>query len=103
MGVHRERLAASKAHSRFVQGARTALRRMGRKVPDGSEISPTIIGAQPLPSAVPPMIEEAFGYKGALRFVAFGYSPRGRSAESITPRELERFLTLKRAIVLQPR
>jgi hypothetical protein len=74
MGVHRERLAASRAHRRFVKGARAGLQRMGRNVP--SEISPTMIGAQQLSLPAPPMMEEAFGYRGALRFVAFGYSPR---------------------------
>jgi hypothetical protein len=37
-----------------------------------------MVGAKPLPFAAPPMMEEAFGYRGALRFVAFGYSPRSR-------------------------
>ena len=78
MGVHRERLAASKAHSRFVEGAKSALQRMGCAVPGASGISPTMIGAQPLSFAAPPMMEEAFGYGGALRYVAFGYSPRTR-------------------------
>lgn len=78
MGVHRERLAASKAHSRFVEGAKSALQRMGCAVPGASGISPTMIGAQPVSFAAPPMMEEAFGYGGALRFVAFGYSPRTR-------------------------
>jgi len=78
MGVHRERLAASKAHSRFVEGAKSALQRMGCVVPGPSGISPTMIGAQPLSFAAPPMMEEAFGYGGAFRFVAFGYSPRTR-------------------------
>jgi hypothetical protein len=76
MGVHRERLAASKAHSRFVEGAKSALQRMGCAVPGASGISPTMIGAQPLSFAAPPMMETAFGYRGTLRFVAFGYSPR---------------------------
>lgn len=76
MGIHRQRLAASKAHRRFVEGAKTTLQRMGRVVPRGSEISPTMIGAQRLLLAAPPKMEEAFGYRGTLRFVAFGYSPR---------------------------
>jgi hypothetical protein len=78
MGVHRERLAASKAHSRFVEGAKSAFQRMGRRVPGASEISPMNFGALPLSFAAPPMMEEAFGYNGALRFVVFGYSPRTR-------------------------
>jgi hypothetical protein len=76
MGVHRERLAASKAHSRFVEGAKSALQMMGCAGPGASGISPTMIGAQPLSFAAPPMMEEAFGYRGTLRFVTFGYSPR---------------------------
>jgi hypothetical protein len=76
MGIHRQRLASSKAHKRFVDGAKTALQRMGLGVSGGSEISPTMIGAQPVPLAAPPQMEEAFGYRGTLRFVAFGYSPR---------------------------
>jgi hypothetical protein len=78
MGVHRERLAASKAHIRFVEGAKSALQRMGCGVPGASGISPTMIGAQPLSFAAPPVMEEALGYRGLLRFVAFGYSPRTR-------------------------
>lgn len=78
MGIHRERLAASKAHRRFVEGAKSALQKMGCAFPSASGISPTIIGAQPLSFAAPPMMEEALGYGGALRFVAFGYSPRTR-------------------------
>src|SRR5690242_7340456 len=78
MGVHRERLAASKAHRRFVGGIRAVLRRMGRPLPSPSDISPTMIGAKPLSFVAPPMTEETFGYRGSLRFVAFGYSPRTR-------------------------
>lgn len=78
MGVHRERLAASKAHRRFVGGTRAALRRMGHSVPSPSEFSPTMIGVKPLSFVAPPMMEDAFGYRGRLRFVAFGYSPRTR-------------------------
>jgi hypothetical protein len=79
MGVHRERLAASMAHRHFVEGARAALLRMGRAVPIPSDISPVMVGAKPLPFAAPSMMEEALGYRGALRFVAFGYSPRTRT------------------------
>lgn len=76
MGIHRERLAASRAHRRFVEGARAALQRLGPTVPIPSDISPAMVGAKPLPFTAPPMMEEAFGYRGALRFVTFGYSPR---------------------------
>lgn len=78
MGVHCERLAASKAHWRFVGGIRAALRRMGRPLPSPSDISPPMMAAKLLSLAAPPMMEEAFGYRGRLRFVAFGYSPRTR-------------------------
>lgn len=78
MGVHRERLAASRAHRSFVEGARAALQSPGRTAPVPSDISPVMVGAKPLPFAAPPMMEEAFGYRGKLRFVAFGYSPRTR-------------------------
>ena len=78
MGVHRERLAASRAHRSFVEGASAALQRLCRTVPIPSDLSPVMVGAKPLPFAAPPMMENAFGYRGALRFVAFGYSPRTR-------------------------
>lgn len=78
MGVHRERLAASRAHRSFVEGARAALQRLGCSVPIPSDISPVMVGAKLLPFAAPPMTEEAFGYRGALRFVEFGFSPRTR-------------------------
>ncbi|HKW35442.1 MAG TPA: hypothetical protein VJN92_20695 [Candidatus Acidoferrum sp.] len=79
MGVHRERLAASKSQRRFVEGVKSAfqkwaLQKLGREVPPGA-ISPRAIdGVQLLPIPVPPMFEEALGYRGALRFVEFGYS-----------------------------
>ena len=79
MGVHRDRLAASRAQTRFTEGVKMALQKMGRSVPDSSKISPTIVGAKPLSIAAPSVMEEAFGYRGTLRFVAFGYSPRTRS------------------------
>ena len=37
--------------------------------------APTIIDFQPLLIPVPPMIEEAFGYTGSSRFVAFYWKP----------------------------
>jgi hypothetical protein len=78
MGVHRERLAASKAQRRFVEGARMALQRMGRNIPGASGISPTMIGAQTLPFLASTSIAEGLGYRGTLCFVAFGSSPRTR-------------------------
>lgn len=78
MGVHRDRLASSRAQGRFIEGVKTALQEMGRSVPDPSKVSPTIVGAKPLSLAAPSAMEEAFGYRGKLRFVAFGYCPRTR-------------------------
>jgi hypothetical protein len=78
MGVHRERLAASRAQRGFIEGLKTALQKTGRSVPDPSRISPTIVGARLLSFVAPAMMEEALGYQGSLRFVAFGYSPRTR-------------------------
>ena len=78
MGIHSARLAASRAHRRCVAGIKLAVRRMGREIPGPGDISPRIVGAQPLSFPVPPMLEEALGYRGALRFVAFGYSARSR-------------------------
>ena len=79
MGVHRERLAALKAHRRFVDATKSALQnwaleKLGRQIPLVA-ISPKAIDAvELLPIPVPPMLEEALGYRGALRFVQFGYS-----------------------------
>ena len=78
MSVHRERLAASTAHRRFVEGVRAALQKLAPNAPSTSDISPVMIGAKPLSFAAPPMMEAAFGYRGTFRFVAFGYSPRTR-------------------------
>lgn len=81
MGVHRKRLAASKAHGRFGSGMKMALQKwtlekLGREIPIAA-ISPRAIdGVQLLSIPVPPMLEEALGYRGALRFVEFGYSAR---------------------------
>ena len=53
-----------------------AIRRTGGEIPDPRNVSPSIVGAEPLPFPVPPMLERALGYHGSLRFVAFGYNPR---------------------------
>jgi hypothetical protein len=37
---------------------------------------PTFVGAEPLDFKVPLIMEQAFGYRGNLRFVEFSYSPR---------------------------
>ncbi len=82
MGVHRRRLRGSKAHRFFVKRIKTLLRegaleRFGREIPI-SEFSPRDFDGQLLPIPVPPMLEEAFGYRGTLRFVEFAYSKTPR-------------------------
>ena len=77
-GIHSTRLAASKAHRRFVADTRKAVQKMGWEIPDPISVSASIIGAQPLQFPVPPTFERAFGYRGDLRFVEFGYSVRSR-------------------------
>ena len=77
-GIHSTRLAASKAHRRFVAGTRRAVEKMGWEIPNPMSVSPSIVGAQLLSFAVPPTFERAFGYGGDLRFLEFGYSVRSR-------------------------
>jgi hypothetical protein len=77
-GIHSTRLAASKAHRRFVAGTRKAVKKMGWEIPNPMSVSPSIVGAQPLSFPVPPTFERAFGYRGDLRFLEFGYSVRSR-------------------------
>lgn len=73
VGGIRTRLAASKAHRHFVRKTRRAVEEMGWQFP-GDGISPTLVGAMLLPFPVPDSFEAAFGYKGNLRFVQFGYA-----------------------------
>jgi|SRR5215475_8717655 len=49
----------------------------GTEIPDfdPATVLLTIVGAEPLDFKVPPIMEQAFGYRGALRFVEFSYSP----------------------------
>ena len=77
-GIHSTRLAASKAHRRFVAGTRRAVEKMGWEIPNPMSVSPSIVGAQLLSFAVPPTFERAFGYGGDLRFLEFGYSVGSR-------------------------
>ena len=70
------RLAAVKAHRRFVAGIKETVRKVRGSVPDPATVLPTIFGAEPLNFKVPPMMEQAFGYGGSLRFVEFSYSQR---------------------------
>ena len=72
VGIHRTRLAASKAHQHFVKEAKRAVQTMGWKV-SRDTLSPTLVGAQPLSFPVSPIFEAAFGYRGDLRFLRFGY------------------------------
>jgi hypothetical protein len=94
MGIHRERLAASRAHKRCIAGMKQAARSMGLQVPGPSDISPKIIGAQPLPFPVPPMLEEALGYRGSLRFVGLFHTieafPRAPFTRLAAPSEPNR-------------
>lgn len=83
MGIHRQRLRASNAQRFFSERAKTALQKWavekyGREIPTASISPSTIKGVKPLSIPVPPMLEEALGYRGDLRFVEFGYSPRTR-------------------------
>jgi len=72
-GIHRTRLAATKVHRQFVKEARRTVQKLGWQVPEG-DISPSQVGATPLPFAIPDSFEAAFGYRGDLRFVQFGYT-----------------------------
>ena len=45
-------------------------------MPDRATVLPTIVSAEPLDFKVPPIMEQALGYRGDLRFVEFSYSPR---------------------------
>lgn len=72
-GIHRTRLAASKVHRLFVTEARRTVQKLGWQIPEDN-ISPTLVGAIQLPFPLPDSFEAAFGYKGNLRFVQFGYA-----------------------------
>ena len=72
-GIHRSRLAASKAHRHFVKEVRRAVQKVGSQIPTGG-LSPALIGAKPLALPVSPVFEVAFGYRGNLRFLEFGYN-----------------------------
>ncbi len=76
-GIHRTRLAASKAHQNFVKEAKRAVHTMGWEV-SRDLLSPTLVGAQPLFIPISPIFEAAFGYRGDLRFLQFGYTVASR-------------------------
>ena len=72
-GIHRTRLAVSKVHRHLVKEAKRTVQKLGWQVSE-DDISATVVGATPLPFPVPDSFEAAFGYRGNLRFVQFGYS-----------------------------
>ena len=72
-GIHRSRLAASKAHRHFVKEVRRAVQKVGSQIPTGG-LSQSLVGAKPLAVPVSPVFEVAFGYRGNLRFLEFGYN-----------------------------
>jgi hypothetical protein len=72
-GIHKSRLAASKAHRHFVKEVRRAVQKVGSRIPIGG-LSPALVGAKPLALPVSPVFEVAFGYRGNLRFLEFGYN-----------------------------
>jgi hypothetical protein len=83
VGIHRQRLRASNAHRFFSASAKTALqkwavKKYGCEIPIASISPSTIKGIKSLSIPVPPILEEALGYGGDLRFVEFGYSPKTR-------------------------
>jgi len=67
-----------KVHRRFVASVKDALQATYGNIPDPAKVVPTIVGAEPLHFSMPPMMEQAFGYGGSLRFIEFSYSPRTR-------------------------
>jgi hypothetical protein len=71
-----QRLPAVRAHRRFVAAIKETVRKARGSVPDPATVLPTFVGAERLDFKVPPMMEQAFGYRGNLRFVEFSYSPR---------------------------
>jgi len=81
MGIHRQRLRASNAQRFFSARAKTALqkwavKKYGGEIPIATISPSTIKGVKSLSIPVPPMLEKALGYRGDLRFVEFGYSPK---------------------------
>ena len=72
-GIHTTRLAASKAHRHFVKEVRRAIQEAGSQIPQGG-LSPALVGAKALALPVSPVFEAAFGYRGNLRFLEFGYT-----------------------------
>lgn len=71
-----QRLPAVRAHCRFVAAIKETVRKARRSVPDPATVLPTFVGAELLDFKVPAIMEQAFGYRGNLRFVEFSYSLR---------------------------
>jgi hypothetical protein len=71
-----QRLPAVRAHRRFVAAIKETVRMARGSVPDSAAVLPIFVGAEPLDFKVPPIMEQAFGYCGNLRFVEFSYSRR---------------------------
>jgi len=83
MGIHRQRLRASDTQRSFNASVKTglqkwAVKKYGREIPIATISPSTIKGVKSLSIPVPPMLEEALGYRGDSRFVEFGYSPKTR-------------------------
>ena len=83
MGDLRERMRASKMQRLFCADVKIALQKWavakyGREIPVAAISPSAIAGVELLDMPVPPMLEEALGYRGNLRFVEFGYCPRTR-------------------------
>jgi hypothetical protein len=76
--VDADGLAVYEAHKEFVAGVKAAFRQVHGRPFDPLSLSPELVGAEPLSFAMPPMMEEAFGYRGYLRFIEFGYGERTR-------------------------
>jgi hypothetical protein len=83
MGDLRERMRVSKTQRLFCADLKIALQKWavakyGREIPVAAIYPSAIAGVRLLEMPVPPMLEEALGYRGDLRFVEFGYCPRTR-------------------------
>jgi len=66
---------ALQVHRMFVDEVKAAARRVASQTLDPASVVPTIIGAKALDLRIPPMMEQAFGYRGKLRFLEFSFSP----------------------------
>ena len=72
--IHSDRLKTKKVHKRFADGVRNALQKVRQGASAAADVSPSMLGAEQLSIPVPPELDRAFGYRGSLRFVQFGYS-----------------------------